>query len=270
MKLLSLGLVGLLVACGGSSSDNSSTTQHLDNYDQSGIDVQTLQVWTPGRVFPTQTPGGWFSPTDQDAKLDAARCPQVSSTSFNGTETTATVDCTDAFAQAKPFDVDGKTGPTMDPVDFTFEVQNGQFTYPDPDYCKRIELRIVARDAATSQPSFAGIGFFTSKGDTFTPKERLQAVGHTTLKNGDPATVYRFSGISTCISSQDSTSGNEFQTFFFKPYAGYRVDVNLEEGPLYRVWEAINGNFGLGKSWPGAVPVVNSDGFDRQADLLAH
>jgi hypothetical protein len=256
-------VVVALVGCGGSSGDSAASgTSNLTQVDQAGIDAQVLQIWTGGRLFPETSPGGWFSPTAKDPKIDPTSCP-ATGTFAGGTETA--VDCADAFAHAAPFDVDGKSGPVFTPVSFTiYQSPAGGTKYIDPDYCRYVELRVVVRDAASSAPTFAGVGFWTSHGETFAKKGDLQAVGHTRLKNGDNATVYRFSGISTCISSaHNSTSGNEFQTFAFKPYAAYDVD-----GTRYRVWESIQGNFNLGRSWPGATPVINSDGFDRQGDLL--
>ncbi len=267
MKLLYVfPFFATLAACGGASQDDTgAASSDLTQVDQTGIDAQVLQVWTPGRLFPTASPGGWFGPTAKGAKLDASACTTTRSQTF-GEYTERDVDCTPDFAKAAPFDVDGKPGPVMTPVRFTIEGRTaGGPQYTDPDYCNYVELRLVVRDAAASQPSFAGVGFYTSKGDSFAKKEDLQAVGHTRLKNGDDATVYRFTGISTCISSaHNSTSGNEFQTFAFKPYAAYDV-----AGTRYRVWESNKGNFELGRSWPGEQPVVDSQGFDRQHDLLA-
>jgi hypothetical protein len=157
----------------------------------------------------------------------------------------------------------------MTPMRFTIE-KSTQGTYFDPDYCRRIELRVVVRDAASAQPSFAGVGFWSGRGETFTPKSELQAVGHVRLARGDEATVYRFTGISTCLSSaHSSTSGNMYQTFSFKPYAAYDVPGEGGDVNRYRVWEQIQGNHTIGRSWPGSTPQVNADAFDRQSELLA-
>ena len=70
--------------------------------------------------------------------------------------------------------------------------------------------------------------------------------------------------------AHNSTSGNEYQTFAFKPYAAYdAASAVLGEPTRYRVWERISGNHVIGRSWPGSQPVVAASGFDRQADLLA-
>ncbi|HEY8077838.1 MAG TPA: hypothetical protein VIF62_27115 [Labilithrix sp.] len=267
MKLLYVfPFFAVVAACGGASQDDTgSSSSNLTQVDQVGIDAQVLQIWTQARVFPTTSPGGWFSPTAKDVKLDASSCP-ATSTRTSGSYEERDLDCSDAFSRLTPFDGDGKPGPRLSPILFTSErsLPNGP-AYLDPDYCNTVELRLVVRDAASAQASFAGVGFYTSKGDSFTSKSDLQAVGHTRLKNGDDATVYRFDGISTCISSaHNSTSGNEFQTFAFKPYAAYDVD-----GTRYRVWENIRGNHTIGRSWPGEQPVVDATGFDRQHDLLA-
>ena len=92
-----------------------------------------------------------------------------------------------------------------------------------------------------------------------------------TLTNHEAAIVYRFSGISTCISSaHNSTSGNIYQTFSFKPYAAFDVTPADGDAKRYRVWERISGNHTVGRSWPGSHPAVDSNGFDRQGELLAH
>ncbi len=163
----------------------------------------------------------------------------------------------------------GQAGPALTPIHFSLTrrlADSSHTTYIDPDFCDRIEVRVVARDAATHAASFTGLGFSTSRGETFTPKSELQPVGHVNLANGDAATVYRFAGISTRISSaHSSTSGNLYQTFAFKPYAAFDAG-----NTRYRVWDAINGDYHLGRSWPGAQPTIDSKGFDRQAELLAH
>jgi hypothetical protein len=160
----------------------------------------------------------------------------------------------------------------MTPVRFNVSVdsRSGQ-AFVDPDYCTYLEVRVVVREAALAQPSFAGVGFWTSRGERFAPKNELQEVGQTRLANGDSAKVFRFTGISTCISSaHNSTSGNTYQTFAFKPYAAYDVrDQGNGDVKRFRVWERIEGNHTIGRSWPGSRPVVDSAGFDRQGDLLA-
>jgi hypothetical protein len=243
--------------------------------EQVGIDVQVLQVWTPGRAYPVLQ--RWLGGTPQpgDVTLNAAApdaCktvrtyPSSSAQAYENRE----VDCTAALADAAGFDITGAPGPVMTPARFilTTRMSDG-YVFADPDYCSRIEVRVVVRDEAAAQPSFSGIGFWSSAGESFTPKSELQAVGRTRLVRGDLATVYRFTGLSTCVSSaHGSTSGNTYQTFSFKPYAAYdRVDdVDVSR---YRVWEDIRGNHTIGRSWPGAIPRIDAQGFDRQADLLA-
>ena len=75
------------------------------------------------------------------------------------------VDCNAAFTAATP--LDGKaSGPSIADVTFTVSAQtaNPSSSYVDPDYCNTVELRAVVRDAASSQASFAGVGFWTSRG----------------------------------------------------------------------------------------------------------
>lgn len=261
------------VACGGAPTDDGVETSAAgltETFDEAGIDAQVLQVWTPGRLFP-QAVQPWFGPRPGDASVVAAAACEVLETSTWSHYDNTRVDCTKAFASAVPFDVTGAAGPVMTPIRFTVtKDQSGGGVYVDPDYCNYVEVRVVARDAAVADPSFSGIGFWTSKGDSFAPKAALQEVGKTRLASGDAATVYRFTGISTCISSaHNSTSGNMYQTFSFKPYAAYDVPQSSGDVKRYRVWERIQGNHTIGRSSPGYRPAVDATSFDRQGELLA-
>lgn len=266
----SLVLGGAACSAAPDEGENAeSSTSSLAQTDQTGIDAQVLQVWTPGRLFP-RTPQGWQGPQANDVSLDAdTACTTLDTRRWSHWEDRS-MDCTSAFAAAAPFDVTRAAGPVMTPVRFTVtKDQNGGAMYVDPDFCNRVELRVVVREAAQAQPSFAGVGFWSSRGERFTAKNELQEVGRTRLANGEGAIVYRFTGISTCISSaHNSTSGNAYQTFSFKPYAAYDAPAG-SDGHRYRVWERIAGNHTIGKSWPGSRPVIDATGFDRQAELLA-
>jgi hypothetical protein len=253
-------------------SSGSADSNFTSESQQSGIDVQVLQVWTPGRVLP-RVPVNAPPPAANDIVVKAAEpseCKVIETLPSLDTYVDTSVDCTAAFAKAAPFDLTGAAGPALTPLKFNVSrfVSSPDTYFVDPDYCNRIELRVVARDAALAAPSFAGVGFWTSRGESFTNKADLQVVGHTRLKNGDAASVLRFSGISTCISSaHNSTSGNAYQTFEWKPYAAFDADSGA--GVRYRVWEKIAGNHALGRSWPGSKPEVNATAFDRQKELLA-
>jgi hypothetical protein len=270
LSFLLLAAAAGLAGCAETTEQAETTAAELTN-DQEGIDVQVLQVWTPGRFLPL--PGrSWLGAPPADVVIDssdARSCPTVRTVTSTSAETyeDREVDCAAALSAATPLDGTGPTAPAMTPVHFmiTKRLSDG-YLFVDPDYCNRLELRAVVRDAAMSQPTFAGIGFWSSRGDVFTPKSDLRPVGHVTLAGGEPATVFRFTGISTCVSSaHSSTSGNIFQTFSFKPYAAYEGD----DGARYRVWESIRGNHRLGRSWPGETPAVDATAFDRQNELLA-
>lgn len=256
-----------VVADDGSETSTAGLTEVSD---QAGIDVQVLQVWTPGRVFPKKSADPWFGARPGDVELDAAgKCSTIDTQQFGQWQDTR-LDCKKALGEAAPFDVTGKAGPVLSPIRFTVTRDTnpgGTAVYLDPDYCNLVEVRLVARSAAVAAPSFAGIGFYTSKGDSFAPKSELQEVGRTRLVNGDDATVFRFNGISTCISSaHNSTSGNIYQTFSFKPYAAFDAPQANGDTKRYRVWERIEGNHTLGRTWNSSV---SSTGFDRQNELLA-
>jgi hypothetical protein len=269
---LALGTFAIAgAACTNAPADDAvaSSDSALTETDQAGIDAQVLQIWTPGRLFP-RAPQGWQGAGPHDVSIDAENGCTVLETSSWSHWQDRKVDCASAFAAATPFDVTHATGPVMTPVRFTVSKDvNGSAVYVDPDFCDRVEVRVVVRDAAATQPGFAGVGFWTSRGDHFTPKNELQEVGRTRLANGEAAIVYRFTGISTCISSaHNSTSGNMYQTFSFKPYAAFDATAD-GEARRYRVWENIQGNHTIGRSWPGSQPAVDASGFDRQRDLLA-
>jgi len=270
-----VGTLAFAVGCGGApeASDNAeSSDSALIHAEESGIDAQVLQVWTAGRLFPLP-PQPWNGAGPRDVSINADTGCSVLSTSNWSHWEDRSVDCTSAFAAAAPFDVTHAAGPVMTPVRFTVSKDvDGSQMYVDPDFCNVIEARVLVREAAAAAPSFAGVGFWTSKGETFSAKSTLQEVGRTRLANGEGAIVYRFTGISTCISgAHNSTSGNMYQTFSFKPYAAFDADpAGGGETRRSRVWERINGNHTLGRSWPGSQPRVDSQGFDRQADLLQH
>jgi hypothetical protein len=271
LRIPALLVVSVLIGCSSPAVEtttvDTSTSDLSGTSEESGLDAQVLQVWTPGRLFPTRAPGGWLGVRPNDVTLDAATACATTGTSTWSHWQDTTVDCAAAFAAAAPFDVTKAAGPVLTPVRFTVSKDlTGTQVLTDPDFCSIVELRVVLRDAARNAPSFAGVGFWTSRGETFTPKGELQEVGHTRLASGEDATVLRFSGISTCISSaHNSTSGNIYQTFSFKPYAAFDADDRR-----YRVWERISGNHAIGRSWPGATPAVDASGFDRQGELLAH
>jgi len=265
-----------LVARGGAESAaedadaiGSTSSAQTVVIDQSGTDVQVLQVWTPGKVFPNPAPA-WSSSGPQDLQLDAAAgtdCVRLNSRE-TATWNSRDLDCTDAFVTKAAWPGSPKS-PAFNALrwNVTTNVQSRQ-SFTDPDFCQLVELRTVTKDASLAAPSFAGIGFHTSRAPSFVPKSDLHAVGHVTLKSGEAATVHRFVGISTCISgAHNSTSGNTYQTFDFKPYA--RFDLSPGEGDAsFRVWESINGNHRLGRSWPGSQPAVNSLEFNREDELL--
>jgi hypothetical protein len=261
------------MACSGPGAEEDKAAQgSADEFngdlDETGNDVQTLQVWTAGRMYPQLQQ---FSPGLYLDATNPAVCPTLREVPELPGWEARQVDCTKAFSDGAASHYQGKAGPVFTPMTFTVTKRvGGNESAVDPDGCGHLELRLVLRDAASSQPSFAGVGFSTSYGERFIPKGELQAVGQTKLKGGDPVTVYRFSGIGTCYSSaHSSTSGNLYRTFRFKPYAafdGQRADGSTVR---YRKWEAVQGDHVLGRSWPGREPVINSDGFNREKDLLA-
>lgn len=263
-----------VVACADLEKTEESSSELSQTVDQVGGDVQVLQIWTAGRVFPLG-PQPWMGASPNDVAIHAdvpETCSELRRWTVESSSRwqEAEVDCTSALSKLATFNVTGESGPAMTPVRFHLsQRENDSTIFADPDFCSRVETRVVVRDAASSQASFAGIGFYTSRGDSFTPKSELQAVGQTRLKDGAAATVYRFVGISTCISSaHSSTSGNMYQTFSFKPYIAH--DVTTPSGTQrYRIWENLHTNHVIGRSWPGETPVVDRTSFDRQDELLA-
>src|SRR5262249_30699193 len=92
----------LLGGCASEGVGAESSATSLTMTDGVGLDVQVLQVWTPGRVYPELT--SWHGRQGGDVSIDAANpsfCPVVRSWASEGATVwdDSQVDCTDAFAK---------------------------------------------------------------------------------------------------------------------------------------------------------------------------
>jgi hypothetical protein len=269
----SLLVSSLSVGCGSGEGELGSTESRVvTSIDQDGLDVQVLQAWTPGTVYPvTGSPTTW-SAGEHDVDLDAkgTGCTGIGGHSETTDYVTDRFDCEAKFVNAMKFPTAPLPSPQLDSVtvDLTRLKSDLSYVYPDPDFCKILEVRVVVKDTAWNASTFAGVGFHTSRESRFFYKDALHVVGRTKLKSGELASVLRFTGIYACVSSAHmSTSGAMYQTFEFKPYARYDIATNADV-QQYRVWEAVSDNFRVGRSFPGSEPIVDSSGFDRQSDLL--
>lgn len=266
LSFLPLASLVAVVGCTQATGDEASSTDALSTTtDSVGNDVQVLQVWTRGNVIPRSGLTISRSPGDIELNADTTRCKALGTSTW-GAWTEDKIDCSDLLIDM--LKEGGVKAPSLSSSRFTISTRSPSQRYIDPDFCKLLEVRVLVKDEALNAATFKGIGFYTSNGDTFAEKADLTTVGHTTLKTGEAASVLRFTAQSTCISgARNSTSGNMYQTYELKPYARFDVPEGSDVR-RFRVWESIEGNHRLGRSWPGRVPAVDSSGFDRQADLL--
>lgn len=132
--------------------------------------------------------------------------------------------------------------------------------------CATVEIRTVTPADVAASPAFGGIGFFFKNAETFVPKNQLQAVGKTTLKDGRAAIVHRFLGGDLC-----------------KTYGGSKYSAQITEFNAYakigndKRWELSGRNHGIGfangnttsngSGWGNSTPII-PPGFDRQGELL--
>src|SRR4051794_31926936 len=108
-------------ACSNAAPDDdgaASSDSALTETNQTGIDAQVLQVWTPGRLFP-RAAQPWQGMGPHDVSIDAEHVCTVLETNSWSHWVDTKVDCTSAFAAAAPFDVTHAAGPVMTPVRFT-------------------------------------------------------------------------------------------------------------------------------------------------------
>jgi hypothetical protein len=153
----------------------------------------------------------------------------------------ASLDCTEALSKAA-----GR------PSFHRVIVAAGQ----DTADCTVIHLTTAAKDSGLQNST--GIGFWSSRAiagnqaaedsGLFVPKDQLAPVGAATLKNGSPATLDEFVGVTNCGGIQQTTR-------LFKPYMQFE---NAQDGRIYRNWD-VESNYSIGPEAPR---------IDRTADVL--
>ena len=120
-------------------------------------------------------------------------------------------------------------------------------------------LRVTTASKTTGLNNSDGIGFWSAQvadgnqapenSGLFVAKDRLKAAGLATLRNGEPATLHEFSGVTNC------TSGGAGFGRLFKPYMQF---TGAGDGKTYRNWDMAE-NYRVAP----AVPA-----FDRSKDVL--
>jgi hypothetical protein len=152
------------------------------------------------------------------------------------------VDCTDALAQAAG-------APSLHRLVFAA-------TQP-LDGCA--VLRVTTASKTSGLNNSDGIGFWSAQvadgnqaaenSGLFVARDRLKAVGQATLRNGAPATLHEFVGVTNC-----TTSGAAFGRLF-KPYMQF---TGAGDGRIFRNWDMAE-NYRIGPAIPA---------FDRSTDVL--
>ena len=179
---------------------------------------------------------------DDVTVVRAATTPLVLDTTTCQPIDAASVDCTDALAQAA-------NAPGFHRIIFAA----GQ----PVSGCSL--LRITTASKATGLAGALGIGFWSAQAaggnqtaensGLFVEKGQLRATGTATLLSGSPATLHEFVGVANC-----PASGSEPLSRLFKPYMHFEG----ADGKTYRNWD-LAPNYRISRDAPQ---------FDRSADVL--
>jgi hypothetical protein len=124
--------------------------------------------------------------------------------------------------------------------------------------CALLRVTVASKNAGLANTT--GIGFWSAESSAgeqsaensgrFVPKSQLKAVGTANLRNGAPATLHEFVGISNCpAGGQDSFSR------LFKPYMEF---MGGADGRIFHNWDQAE-NYRIGRDVPQ---------FDRSGDVL--
>ena len=211
---------------------NARPTQFPKNYY---VVVYGLQTAPP--------PG--YRVVDQDRDditvVRAATAPLVLDTSKCTPIDAASIDCTDALAQAFG-------APSFHRVGFA--------ATSDAAGCSLQSVTTAAENSVLQNAT--AIGFWSTQSlagnqaaedaGRLIPKAQLKPVGNATLKNGAAATLHEFVGVTNC-----PTSGTEDLARLFKPYMQFEADQTLCHD-----WDLAS-NYLISRTVPQ---------FDRSADVL--
>ena len=120
-------------------------------------------------------------------------------------------------------------------------------------------LRVTTASKTSGLDNSNGIGFWSAQvadgnqaaenSGRFVPKDRLKAVGLATLRNGAPATLHEFVGVTNC------TAGGATFGRLFKPYMQF---PGAADGRIFRNWDMAE-NYRISPATPA---------FDRSKDVL--
>jgi hypothetical protein len=180
---------------------------------------------------------------DDVTVLRAATTPLTLDTSQCEPIDAASIDCTEALAQASQ-------APSFHQVVLAAN--------QDASGCTLLRVTTASKD--TGLANSLGIGFWSSQAvggnqaaedaGRFIAKGELKAVGAATLRNGAPATLHEFAGIANC-----PTGGSEEVSRLFKPYMEFE---SRTDGKIFRNWDLAS-NYRIS-------PSVTQ--FDRSGEVL--
>ena len=236
MHLQSTAAVLTLLACtaGCASSDPEGAAASDDLTEGANTDVQVLSASAGSSV-------DWAL---DRAPYDLRKCVLSDRKAIeSGTyDFEAKADCTDAL-------MDGAHLPSVnrytEPLAWIQEAPT--LTYATlRHWCSKLDVVVAVKAAAWDAPSFRGIGFYgydlvldAADADrrTFYAKDdpRLVRTGEATLKNGEAAYLYEFTGAGPC--AVNGAGDNPTHAFELKPYVTYDGDVER--------WEDVPGNHGV-------------------------
>jgi hypothetical protein len=126
-------------------------------------------------------------------------------------------------------------------------------------YGHLVDIRLAVLDSALAQPSFRGIGFWsTNDGSIVVDPSRLHTVGHTKLKTGEDVTIFRFLGWMPAVFGESKAKWDA-------GHLGFKAfSVHADAQGETHVWEEVEGNFDIARTTAfGGESVI-----DRRADLL--
>jgi hypothetical protein len=152
--------------------------------------------------------------------LDTTKCTTIDS---------STVDCTAALSEASG-------APAFHRAFLPSNI--------DASSCSLVRVTTVSKDAALANES--GVGFYSSTvaegnqaaedSGLFVAKSQLKTSGSATLRNGAPATLQDFVGISNCEKAGSTPPGRVFKPYMqFKPAAGQKIYNNWDRQNNYLI-----------------------------------
>jgi hypothetical protein len=121
-------------------------------------------------------------------------------------------------------------------------------------------LRVTTASKNAGLTGSEGIGFWSAQSSAgeqaaentgrFIARSQLKTAGTATLRNGAPATLHEFAGVSNC-----PAGGQDFYSRLFKPYMDF---MGGTDGRIFRNWDQAE-NYRIGPDVPQ---------FDRSADAI--